>query len=102
MYQPLHYPPPARRSTLAEHPGAAITVLLFGGIVVMALWQVTLVLAAASLIGFGLWHLTLWSDCKQLEKTRSRQALIARAEYEHRLLMAGDRHAIYGQYPPAI
>jgi Protein of unknown function (DUF2510) len=84
---------PVRRPFWQRHPWVTLTcgVLAFSLVINGAYTVVALAAGAAVIVAIR----------RHLNAERRRRAgLCARADYEHRLSLAGDPRGIYGRYPP--
>ncbi len=63
------------------------------GVYLAIAWTIAVVLVPVFLGGRSLWR-------RKARTTAQRRALIARADYEHGLVLQGNERGVYGQYPP--
>jgi hypothetical protein len=76
---------------------ALIVVLLVVGFVVTYWWWIAVVLGAVvTFLGILSSHLARREDARREKQA----ALVARADQQHALVLAGDDRDIYGNYPP--
>ena len=76
-----------------------LRVLLLVGFVVKFWWLVLLVVVVAA-VDFLLWCGVTFQDVELERKRREHAALVARADEQHALILAGDDRGIYGEYTP--
>jgi len=91
-----------RKSFAEQHPVILGVGILLGVGFVGAYWQAALFILVVVAVCFGLWRWNVASDKRSREQIQHRQALVARADYEHNLWTQGNPIGFYGQYPPAI
>lgn len=75
--------------------GAGFVLLLVIGFVVMFWWVFAILFGIALLIAVG-WYVSRRLDARDA----ARAAIIARADEQHALILAGDDRGIYGEWPP--
>lgn len=77
-----------------------LVFLLVVGVVV-AYWPWLVGLGAlAAVVWYVCWRLE-WAGQLRAARAQELEALAARADREHRWVMAGDDRGVYGMYPPA-
>jgi hypothetical protein len=76
--------------------GASFTLLLVLGFIVM-FWRIFAIIAGVAVLGVAAWYVTRRIDAR----TAARAAIVARADEQHKQIMAGDDRGLYGEYPPA-
>jgi Flp pilus assembly protein TadB len=86
--------PQARQPFWHRHPFVTAGALLAALWLVQHGWYVTVAIPVAVVLLVSLRR-------RRRRAQRQRAAVAARADFEHRLLMAGDPRGVHGRYPPA-
>ena len=82
-----------RRPFWRRHPIATATAVALGAWLLVDGWYLTVAAIAA---------IVLWRSVRRHRRALANRdaGLRARADYEHRLCLAGDPHGVFGRYPP--
>jgi hypothetical protein len=81
--------------------GAAFVLLIFVGAIVN-FWVWIVAVLGAIVLFVLLWWLASRAADRAAEQDAERDAVVARADAQHKQIMAGDDRGIYGAYPPAV
>jgi arginine exporter protein ArgO len=101
-----------RKSFAEQHPILLVAAVTFACVLVVAVafacalvvahWPIVLVLAALGGTGYLIYAAAAATQRYNRYQAARRQALAARADYEHWLHSLGHPSGVYGRFPPAI
>jgi arginine exporter protein ArgO len=79
-----------------------VVAVTFACALVVAQWPIVLALAPLGGTGYLIYAAAAATQRYNRYQAARRQALAARADYEHALWIRGDARGFYGRFPPAV